>query len=90
MSDLSHERDRLIKAVDEFLESIKETDYDDMRIDTFGIVAVCTFNNDDGEESEAPFQWFEARRHHVQIGVLKTCLLEVEAVYMSGSTDPND
>lgn len=86
MSDLSHERDRLISAVDEFLNSVSDSDYEDIRIDTFAIVAVCTWTTEEGE-ADAPFQWFEARRHHVQVGVLRTCLLEIEDEQRQGGDD---
>jgi len=89
VADLNHERDRLYRAVDSFIESCNKGDYDEIRIDTFGVVAICTWMHDE-TEVEAPLQWFESRRQHVQIGVLRTCLLEMEANYLDSSAPDND
>jgi len=89
VADLNHERDRLYRAVDSFIESCNKSDYDEIRIDTFGVVAIGTWMHEE-DEVEAPFQWFESRRQHVQIGVLRTCLMEMEANYFASTPDNDD
>ena len=89
MADLSHERERLHKGVDAFIDSFaRHGDYEDARFDIFGIVSIVTWKQVD-EDAEAPFTWFESRRSHVQLGVLRTCILEMESVYYQ-STDEDE
>lgn len=89
LADLSHERERLHKGVDAFIDSFAERDdYEDARFDIFGIVTIVTWKQGD-EDAEAPFTWFESRRSHVQLGVLRTCLLEMESPYYQ-TTDEDE
>ena len=82
LADLNHERERLHQGVDTFIDSFeKHEDYEDARIDIFGIVTMVTWKTEDDEDAEAPFMWFDSRRNHVQLGVLRTCLLELEGSY---------
>jgi hypothetical protein len=81
VADLSHERERLRQGVDTFIDSFeKHGDFEDARIDIFGVVAIVTWK-EEGADAETPFMWFESRRNYVQLGVLRTCTMELESSY---------
>lgn len=77
---MDSERDRLIAGIDAFLASAKQNAEDagmeNMRIDTFGIVTICNWEEDGDEDQdyEAPIQWFESKRPHVALGILHSCI----------------
>jgi hypothetical protein len=92
VADLSHERARLHAAVDRFIQHYEDMDgdYPDLMIDTFAIISIGTWRLENDDEAEAPFMWFEARRNHVQLGLLRTCQLDREGEYFAESREERE
>lgn len=85
--DLEHERARLHAGVDSFVDSLVADDgeeYEGISIDTFGIVTMCVWEDN---TKEAPFYWFEARRSHVQLGLIRAVTIDQESDYRNADED---
>lgn len=50
--------------------SMEEEDQEELRLDTFAIVSVWAWEDEDGQECEGYSVWSESRRSHVQVGIL--------------------
>lgn len=65
--------DRIIKICASGLakerEVVNPTD-EDFRLDTFAVVCVWSWKDEDGDECEGYSVWSESRRTHVKLGVL--------------------
>jgi hypothetical protein len=72
MIDNDPDIDRIIHIVKNGLERAKEDgkDDDNLRLDTFAIVCVWAWDDEDGDECEGYSVWTESRRSHVQAGIL--------------------
>jgi len=70
LSDLSHERDRLVQLVDEWIAAMEELELDNARVDNAVIAAAVM-----GEREEVPVEGVYSRwtttRLHVQMGVIR-------------------
>lgn len=64
--------DRIIRICTEGMERSKEEGQEDtdLHLDTFAIVAVWAWKDEDGDECEGYSIWSETRRSHVQAGIL--------------------
>jgi hypothetical protein len=68
--------DRIAHIAEEGLKRSREEDeedeetYNDMRLDTFAIVGVWAWKDEDGNDNEGYSIWSETRRTHVQAGIL--------------------
>ncbi|GAC1406112.1 MAG: hypothetical protein NVSMB60_25820 [Mycobacterium sp.] len=78
MSELAHERERLYRLVDEFIDNYSDDALDDCRIEVAIMCAALHFDTDDGE-MEAVVYAAETRRRYVQIGVLDQALHKARA-----------
>jgi hypothetical protein len=72
VNHLEGEADRITKiARDGLAFSFEDPDApDNLRLDTFAIVAVFAWTDEDGDEHEGSAVWSEARRHYVKTGML--------------------
>ena len=72
--------DRIMRIAAQGLERSKEeTEGEtDLHLDTFAIVSVWAWKDEDGTECEGYSIWSEARRTHVQIGILVSGLQRLE------------
>lgn len=64
---------RIVKIAESGLEREREgvnPDDNDFRLDTFAIVCVWAWVDEDGDECEGYSVWSETRRQHVKLGVL--------------------
>jgi hypothetical protein len=74
-TDITDDADlnRIIKICQGGLEREREgvnPDDNDFRLDTFAVVCVWAWVDEDGDECEGYSVWSETRRTHVKLGVL--------------------
>lgn len=78
MSDHSEKVEADVQRVSKLLRGLaercyaqaEEDDQPNFRFDSFGIVAIVTWENEDGDGFEDTAGVFESKRHHVQTGML--------------------
>lgn len=70
MADEANLERILTVAKNGFINSREEEDQEELRLDTFAIVSVWAWQDDDGQEFEGYSVWSESRRSHVQVGIL--------------------
>ena len=68
MSDADLDRINSIAA--EGLKRSREEEDEDLHMDTFAIVAVWAWKDENGDDCEGYSIWSETRRSHVQAGIL--------------------
>ena len=83
MSELSDSStanlERIIKIANGGLQQEEESPGDtDYHLDTFAIVCVWSFTDEDGDECESYSVWSESRRTHVQLGILDSGTLRLK------------
>jgi hypothetical protein len=59
---------------------------ENLRLETFVIVAVMTWTDEDGDEVEGTSIWSESRKQHVKVGVLHQGLARIDEEHV-GSDD---
>jgi hypothetical protein len=64
--------DRITRIAEEGIERSKEEGAEDtdLHLDTFAIVSVWAWKDEDGQDCEGYSVWSETRRSHVQAGIL--------------------
>ena len=62
--------DRITRIAAEGLKRSKEQEDEDLHLDTFAIVTVWAWKDEEGDECEGYSIWSETRRTHVQAGIL--------------------
>jgi hypothetical protein len=62
--------DRITRIAADGINRSKEEDDTDLHLDTFAIVSVWAWKDEDGQECEGYSVWSETRRSHVQAGIL--------------------
>jgi hypothetical protein len=72
MSTADFEAQRIAKIAEEGIRrSYDDEDApDDLRLDSFVIVATWAWTDEDGDEREGTGVWSEARRHYAKLGML--------------------
>jgi hypothetical protein len=78
MSDLSHERDRLIALVDDWIAGMEGVEIDDARIDHAVIAATVSGENAENDPVEGVYSRWTTTRVHVQVGVVRLMSLYLE------------
>ena len=78
MTDNDPDLDRISHIAGEGLKRSREEEGEegdtDLRLDTFAIVGVWAWTDEDGQECEGYSIWTETRRSHVQAGILLAAL----------------
>jgi hypothetical protein len=62
--------DRITHIVSEGLKRSREEEDTDLHLDTFAVVSVWAWKDEDGNDCEGYSIWTETRRAHVQAGIL--------------------
>lgn len=68
MSDADLER--IVRIAEEGLKRSREEEDEDLHLDTFAIVGVWAWKDENGDDNEGYSIWSETRRSHVQAGIL--------------------
>ena len=62
--------ERILHVAQGGLEKSREEEDDELRLDTFAIVSVWAWKDENGDDCEGYSIWSESRRTHVQAGIL--------------------
>jgi len=62
--------ERITRIAQGGLETSREEEDDELRLDTFAIVSVWAWKDENGDDCEGYSIWSESRRTHVQAGIL--------------------
>lgn len=62
--------ERIVHVAQGGLETSREGDDEELRLDTFAIVSVWAWKDENGDDCEGYSIWSESRRTHVQVGIL--------------------
>lgn len=70
MTDNDPDLDRIMAIAANGLERSREEEDEDLHLDTFAIVSVWAWKDENGDDCEGYSVWSETRRSHVQFGIL--------------------
>lgn len=80
MPDRDHDLDRIVTIAEGHLASVRE-EQPDARLDTFVIVSIFNYDDEDGDEREGTAVAGESRRHYVKVGVLEQGLDHIYSIF---------
>ena len=76
-ADLSRIEHIARKGLERERDGANPTDQD-LHLDTFAIVCVWAFTDEDGDECESYSVWSESRRTHVHLGILNSGIMRLK------------
>lgn len=62
--------ERITRIAQDGLARSREEEDEELRLDTFAIVSVWAWKDENGDDNEGYSIWSESRRTHVQVGIL--------------------
>jgi hypothetical protein len=79
-TDNDADLDRILHIARNGLENSREDgdEQEELRLDTFAIVCVWAWKDEDGDECEGYSVYSESRRNHVQVGILRGGLTRLD------------